>query len=170
MERLSDAAIEIINALHRERIDYNSEYIPLIDAANRLSAYEDIGLDPDEIKKRNEEYIELTEMTYGPLHKKMGQWLRANMDGMLLVLPCKKGDTLFVLTSDSLSGIEETKCRSISVVNREDGPCAKVTAKCVYDDWGGAVREFFPEDFGKTVFLSREEAEAAMKGGGKSDR
>lgn len=167
MGRLSDAAIEIINALHIERIDYNSEYLPLIDASNKLSAYEDTDLEPDEVKRLTAEYRELTEMTYGPLHQKIGQWLRADMDGRLVMLPCKKGDSLFVLTSDSLSGIEETKCRRISVINREDGPCAKVTAKCVYDDWGGGVRDFFPEDFGKTVFLTREEAEATLKGGVK---
>ena len=51
MERLSDTAIEIINELHTERLDYSSEYIPLIDAANRLSAYEDSGLEPEEIKE-----------------------------------------------------------------------------------------------------------------------
>ena len=50
MERLSDAAIEIINELHTERLDYYSEYIPLIDAANRLAAYEDTGVEPEEIK------------------------------------------------------------------------------------------------------------------------
>lgn len=170
MDRLSDAAIAIINALHRERIDYDSEYLPLIDAANRLSDYEDTDLEPEEIKKLNAEYRELTEMSFGPLHQKMGQWLRADMDGRLVMLPCKKGDPLFVLTSDSLSGIEETKCRSVSVINREDGPCAKITARCVYDDWGGAVREFYPEDFGKTVFMTIEEAEKALKGGEKSDK
>ena len=42
MERLSDTAIEIINELHTERLDYSSEYIPLIDAANSLAAYEDL--------------------------------------------------------------------------------------------------------------------------------
>ena len=51
MERLSDTAIEIINELHTERLDYSSEYIPLIDAASRLSAYEDTGLEPEEIKR-----------------------------------------------------------------------------------------------------------------------
>ena len=49
MERLSDTAIEIINELHTERLDYSSEYIPLIDAANRLAAYEDTGLEPQDI-------------------------------------------------------------------------------------------------------------------------
>ena len=51
MERLSDTAIEIINELHTERLDYYSEYIPLIDAANRLAAYEDTGLEPEDLKK-----------------------------------------------------------------------------------------------------------------------
>lgn len=41
MERLSDKAIEIINDLHTERLDYTSEYLPLIEAAQKLSAYED---------------------------------------------------------------------------------------------------------------------------------
>ena len=50
MERLSDTAIEIINDLHTERLEYASEYIPLIDAANSLAAYEDTGLEPEEIK------------------------------------------------------------------------------------------------------------------------
>ena len=42
MERLSDTAIEIINDLHTERLEYASEYIPLIDAANKLAEYEDL--------------------------------------------------------------------------------------------------------------------------------
>lgn len=49
MERYSDWAIEIINELHRERLDYQSEYLPLIDAANKLSAYEDTGLEPEQV-------------------------------------------------------------------------------------------------------------------------
>lgn len=51
MERLSDRAIEIINELHRERLDYESEYLPLIDCANECQAYEDTGLEPEEIQK-----------------------------------------------------------------------------------------------------------------------
>ena len=46
MERYSDKAIEIVNDLHTERLDYASEYIPLIDAAQQLAAYEDTGLIP----------------------------------------------------------------------------------------------------------------------------
>lgn len=73
MERLSDTAIEIINELHTERLDYYSEYIPLIDAANRLAAYEDTGLEPED----------------------MAHWMdyfRAECEDRLVVLPCKVGD------------------------------------------------------------------------------
>ena len=42
MERLSDNAIEIVNELHIEKLAYESEYVPLIDALNRLAEYEDM--------------------------------------------------------------------------------------------------------------------------------
>ena len=35
MERLSDNAIEIVNELHTERLAYESEYVPIIDALMR---------------------------------------------------------------------------------------------------------------------------------------
>ena len=41
MKRLSDNAIEIVNELHTERLAYESEYVPIIDALNRLAEYED---------------------------------------------------------------------------------------------------------------------------------
>ena len=65
MERLSDRAIDIVNELHRERLDYNSEYAPLIDALQKLSAYEDCGIEPEYIngddcisRKKAMEHIE----------------------------------------------------------------------------------------------------------------
>ena len=89
MERLSDAAIEIINELHTERLDYSSEYIPLIDAANRLAAYEDTGLEPDEIAdfmKRWEQAVEIGGMLkkYGIDH--IWDIIQAEQDGRLVVL------------------------------------------------------------------------------------
>lgn len=51
MQRYSDKAIEIVNDLHTERLDYASEYIPLIDAAQQLAAYENTGLTPEEIQQ-----------------------------------------------------------------------------------------------------------------------
>ena len=42
MKRLSDNAIAIVNELHTERLAYESEYVPIIDALNRLAEYEDM--------------------------------------------------------------------------------------------------------------------------------
>lgn len=81
----------------------------------------------------------------------------------VIVLPCKKGDELYVLTSDSPLGYEKVKCKKITIAYREDVPCAKIYAPCVYDDWGSATWAFYPEDFGAKVFLTREEAERALK-------
>ncbi len=86
MDRLSDRAIEIINGLHTERLDYDSEYIPLIDAVNCLKDYEDTGLTPEEIKQH------LDEAAHGNvLGGKPAAWLmdidRAEKDGRLVVLP-----------------------------------------------------------------------------------
>ncbi len=47
MERYSDRAIEIINELHTERLDYESEYLPLIDCAQRCADYENTDLTPE---------------------------------------------------------------------------------------------------------------------------
>ena len=90
MERLSDTAIEIINDLHTERLEYASEYIPLIDAANRLAAYEDTGLDPEEIAdfmKRWEQAVEIGGMLkkYGIDH--IWDIIQAEQDGRLVKLP-----------------------------------------------------------------------------------
>jgi hypothetical protein len=54
MERLSDNAITILNELHTERLDYTSEYLPLINAINQLNAYENTGLNPEEVKDMDE--------------------------------------------------------------------------------------------------------------------
>ena len=102
MERLSDTAIEIINELHTERLDYSSEYIPLIDAANRLAAYEDTGLEPEEIERIVDAYgrghtlrtesAERLEIVREIKTDRLRELAKAEKDGRLEVLPCKVGD------------------------------------------------------------------------------
>lgn len=61
MERYSDKAIEIINELHTARIDYESEYIPLIDCANQCAAYEEMRLTPEELQNLLNQYRQKVE-------------------------------------------------------------------------------------------------------------
>lgn len=132
----------------------------LYNVVERLAAYEDTGLTPDEIRV-------LCNMYNRSTMAKMLRWGDADDDGRLVIFPCKKGDRLFVLAKDSPTGIEETKCKGIVIKSRQDdGLYAKVIAPCVYDDNGDMVESFYsfyPEAFGKTVFLTRAEAEAALE-------
>ena len=90
MERLSDTAIEIINDLHTERLEYASEYIPLIDAANLLAAYEDTGLEPEDLKKAFNEtaILKLAAQALSTTPDHLRDLLQAEQDGLLVMLPC----------------------------------------------------------------------------------
>ena len=153
MERLSDTAIEIINELHTERLDYSSEYIPLIDAANRLSAYEDTGLEPEDLKKAFNEtaILKLAAQALSTTPDHLRDLLQTEQDGRMAVLPVKKGTKIFRVVD-----IPEHKCQG-----RMRGHYFPST-KRIYK---GVMQWEDGSDFGKTVFLTREEAEEALKGG-----
>lgn len=98
MNRLSDTAIEIVNELHTERLDYDSEYLPLINALNRLAAYEDTGLEPEQCAKyaqaeKEGRYIVLKEPRSAGVHR-LEEIARADIEGRLIVLPCGDDVTL----------------------------------------------------------------------------
>lgn len=75
-------------------------------------------------------------------------------------LPCKVGDTLYVLSQMKdkriLPFISTYEVTSIAI--------RKKTIN-VYHEMDGYIKIFKQTDFGKTVFLTKEEAEAKMKGG-----
>lgn len=79
-------------------------------------------------------------------------------------VPCKTGNTLFVLTSDSPLGYEATICTRIRVRNNSTGnPSYEVAyAPSIFADWGEWVLK--PEDFGIKVFLNQQDAENARDG------
>ena len=158
MERLSDTAIEIINELHTERLDYSSEYIPLIDAANRLAAYEDTGLEPEEIKELRElctdEVAELARTLYKAMESgkldHLRDILQADQDGR--IPPCKRGDVVYCIRHNPCIGYY-----------------VKTMTVCTVTIWGPGRFSVFTtkeDELGKTVFLTREEAEAALAGKG----
>lgn len=64
---------------------------------NKLMRYEESGMEPEEIKEHEAAYIEIMTRTYGPLHQKIGQWLQAEQEGRLVVLPCKTKETVYVV-------------------------------------------------------------------------
>ena len=162
MERLSDTAIEIINELHTERLDYYSEYIPLIDAANRLAAYEDTGLEPEEINDMALEVATLKtiESMYDGFGKPdhIRDLLQAEKEGRLVVLPSK---TVWELTMDAGPDCD-MKC-PIDAFDEALG--CDLCSKAKQFAYERPCTQELLKELGKTVFLTRQEAEAALKGG-----
>ena len=107
---------------------------------DRLAAYEDTGLSPEEIQ----------------------ELAKAKADGRLVVLPCKVGDTVYVavkewdarycLKSSFVPCVREGTVAHICISHK--GIIVCVTVK-------GEYSEYY--EFGKTVFLTREEAEKALE-------
>lgn len=112
----------------------------------RLASYEDTGLEPEEIK-------ELLHDTTGPLHRKISEWIDAEAAGRLVVLPCKVGDGLWTFCNYPVEQVYSFTVTDISTLN---GRTMLNTSRCGVID---------ARDVGKTVFLTRDEAEAAQKGG-----
>jgi|GEM_PF-1305312 len=82
---------------------------------------------------------------------------KAEYHGRLVVLPCKIGDKIYILTHDAPDGIEETSVNRIVIKNNK----IQIDADCKHDEWGKAAWAFKPSDFSKTVFLTKEAAEEA---------
>lgn len=119
---------------------------PMVD---RLSAYEDTGLEPEEIEEHEATYNECLTRTYGPFKQKISQWLQAERTGRLVALPCKVGDHVW---ADGREAI---------VVWFFGYKTERYLHAQFFDNAEHTDIPFY--EIGKTVFLTREEAEDAMK-------
>lgn len=141
------------------------------DWVDRLSAYEETGLEPEDMKRAfNEDAIlKLAGQALGMSPDRLRELAQAEKTGRLVVLPCKDWFEIVFGEQELFWGIDtdyiETPIREISVDNAErftwyDGWKTLVLRG---NDENGLDWEFSPEDVGKTVFLTREAAEAALK-------
>lgn len=124
---------------------------------NRLAAYEDTGLEPEEIKNALDVNDIIPEINVTVDH--IRDLLQAEQDGLLVVLPQK---TVWELTMDAGPDCD-MKC-PVDVWDETLGCdyCSKAT-QFAYER--PCTRERLKE-LGKTVFLTREAAEEALAGKG----
>lgn len=116
----------------------------------RLKAYEDSGLSPQACAEARE--IEETLSSYDYSISRMVELMKADVEGRVVVLPCRQGDELW--TYGNFPQGREVYRFTVSDVSTLNG-------RTVLNTLGlGTIR---PEDIGKTVFLSREEAEKALQ-------
>ncbi len=130
-------------------------------AIDRLAAYEDTGLEPEGIKMMIDASIgkaiaEIKEFEGIPIDH-LRNLAEADKEGRCVVLPVKVGNTVWIC--GSVRGVYSAKVRTFfigrpSLRGAPDNSIQMIrTTEC----------DIPIKDFGKTVFLTREAAEAALK-------
>ena len=143
MERLTQRLRtgEVLMASENEGKYTEQEWISVLQ--DRLAAYEDTGLTPEEITAMQH--------TLDEYHKVADPLLRAQADGRLVVLPCKVGDKLYRVFAGEIFEHRVGSMRYLAIQGRWD---IDTTPFCPYVE----------SSIGKTIFLTREEAEKALEG------
>lgn len=170
MDLCIDAATAIENLSHRldmaqgERDAVTRHMIELekdvCRLKSRLADYEDSGLEPEEIAdfmKRWEQTVEIGGMLkkYGINH--IWDIIQAEQDGRLVVLPCKVGDRLYEVTGRKTISVYEVRAIRVELFG-------------LFIEWDivegfawQSLAGINAGEIGKTVFLTREEAEKALE-------
>lgn len=119
------------------------------DLLTMRAAYEDTGLEPEEITAMQH--------TLDEYHKVADPLLRAQADGRLVVPPCKVGDRLYEVTGRKTISVYKVRAIRVELFG-------------LFIEWDiveGFVWQSLSGinagEIGKTVFLTREEAEKALK-------
>jgi hypothetical protein len=137
-------------------VDMNCIECPSFDRlVERLAAYEDTGLTPEDCARATEiDDILLDE--YYPSGR-MRELIKADKAGRLEVLPCRVGDKLYEVTGRKTISVYRVKAVRVELFG-------------LFIDWDivdGFVWQSLAGinagEIGKTVFLTHEEAEKALK-------
>ena len=143
-ENLLDKAAEAIERLTAENtaLREKQRWIPVTERM------------PEEIKApfTEDTMINLAAQALGVEPSRLREIAEADKDGRCVVLPCKVGDTVWRIVRDGEPHITRDEVRDMYFAD-DMTPCVELV--------GGRVT--FTEKFGKTVFLSREEAEKALR-------
>lgn len=123
-----------------------------------LKQYEDTGLSPIACEESAKIEKGLSEGGYSP--SRMVELMCADKEGRVIVLPCKVGDTVYTIVQ----------------VFGDDGVRPRIIEKKITGIGGNALNKvwmvnkgnkyedrFSPSEFGRSVFLTREEAEKALR-------
>ena len=122
----------------------------------RLMQYEDTWLTPEEIDMDHEAAEQLRQLCQGCDLDRLEELTEADKDGRLVVLPCKVGDIVWA----NLDGMRHTRKCVIEFAN-----IGSHITTIVFSTVDGLREQYGvnPCSFGKTVFLTREEAEKALE-------
>lgn len=116
------------------------------EAVDRLAAYEETGLEPEQIRTVLDDAArEFAEYDAMAPKERLRELAQADREGRCVVLPAKPDQTIYQWRIGD-------DCPSVS---RLDGVQINADGEITYPIWNGYL---IAEDFGRTVFLTREEA------------
>ncbi len=131
-------------------------------AWSRLAAYEDTRLTPEEIDMDHEAAEQLCQLCQGCDLDRLGELAEADRAGRLMVSPCKVGDTVWV-TRNPWTG-KLLKKPLDAYVNGMKMYSHGLYVNLLFDTRKiNGTRDYEINHIGKTVFLTREEAENALE-------
>ena len=116
----------------------------------RLADYEDTKLTPEGIDMDHEAAEQLRQLCQGCDLDRLEELAEADRDGRVVVRPCKVGDTLFRVFAGEILEHKVRNMRYLAIQGRWD---IDTTPFCSYVE----------SSIGKTIFLTREEAKAALE-------
>ena len=130
----------------------------------RLMRYEDTGKTPVEVSMLVKDWNDLCTIVRecGGISR-VKVLSEADKDGRLVVLPCKVGGTLWVTGRDNVPREMELEAPDIRAVCTDEDNLCMSTCNRKPDGFCAYRLRNDGADIGKTVFLTREEAEKALE-------
>ena len=153
----------------------------------RLAAYEDTGLEPEDIvglKNTCDQLNGINDSLFKAnqeMGKDLAEWKKAHDEGRMVLLPVKTKETVYVVGEKRIvecfvaeAYIDDARGLEYMVSFDCDDDCDGCPFNSWHQDWSGeyscdgAYGEgcILGSGFGKTFFLTRDEAEAALAGKG----
>lgn len=126
-----------------------------------LREYLDTGLEP--AMCANYKTFEDEAISKGVPFKRIVALMEADRAGRLVVLPCKVGDTLWVTGRDNVPREMKLEAPDIRAVCTDEDNLCMSTCNRKPDGFCAYRLRNDGADVGKTVFLTREEAEKALE-------
>lgn len=133
------------------------------EAVDRLAVYEDTGLEPEEVRSQKElfDYLVFDSTPSKDIErfKRLRELAEADREGRCVVLPCKVGDRVWL--TKFMWNYAKQPIPAIVCGIKTFSSSGTFTFMALTDT-NNVSRSFINQDIGKTVFLTREEAEAAL--------
>lgn len=138
----------------------------------RLAAYEDTGLEPEDLKRafNEDDVLKLAGQALGITPERLRELVKADREGRCVVPPCKVGQKVKVDVRTwgnvwNYKTVENGKFligEIVAITKTKKQTLVKIRVEHNVS-WKRPTRRYPASAIGKTVFLTRGEAEAALR-------